>query len=542
MAALECLRDVGLDKPCMRLATQGDCMLHTRWCYSMAGREYARIYSWGNDPARQGDYASASPCRPVDLPQTLLEPTLVAHAARHGFKCRFDTEFVRFDDRGGDGGVLTTLFDRATQHTFQVRSQYLFGADGARSEVVRQLGLPLVKQPSQGLAFNVLVDADLTALVQHRMGNLHWILQPGAAHPDFAWIGIVRMVEPWRRWMFIMFPAPDAGTALATPTAAQCLGRVREWIGDDSIAVDVLDVSPWQINETVAASYASGNVFCLGDAVHRHPPMNGLGSNTCIQDAFNLAWKVAYVAQGRAGRALLDTFSAERQPVGAAVVARANDGLRDHHRVWEALGVLPGSAAEEADELAADSAAGRARRLRLQRAVAQTAREFHGLGVEMNQLYASPSAAVHTDGVGDDEDGDESADPVLHHVPSTFPGRRLPHVWLSAAVPAGLVSTIDLAGRGGFALFTGIGGEGWREAAAAVAAELGVPVRAVSIGPGQDFEDVYFAWARVRGVGESGCVLVRPDRFVAWRAGEMAGGREWALLKLRAALAAVLSR
>lgn len=82
------------------------------------------------------------------------------------------------------------------------------------------------------------------------------------------------------------------------------------------------------------------NSFCLGDAVHRHPPFNGLGSNTCIQDAFNLAWKIAYAEKGIAGRSILDSFNAERQPVGQGVVTQANQGIRDHLPVCQALGAL----------------------------------------------------------------------------------------------------------------------------------------------------------------------------------------------------------
>ena len=70
MAAMECLRDIGLEEECFAAATKGDCMQHTRWCHDMTGEEWARIYSWGNDPERHGDYSMASPCTHVDLPQT----------------------------------------------------------------------------------------------------------------------------------------------------------------------------------------------------------------------------------------------------------------------------------------------------------------------------------------------------------------------------------------------------------------------------------------------------------------------------------------
>jgi hypothetical protein len=171
------------------------------------------------------------------------------------------------------------------------------------------------------------------------------------------------------------------------------------------------------------------------------------------------------------------------------------------------------------NELSADSPAGRTRRVQFQKAITQTSHEFHGLGIEMNQHYVSKAV------FGEDETGsnglDEVDDPVLEYKPSTFPGRRLPHVWLNTAIPSGLISTIDLAGKSSFSLFTGIGGSRWKTAAAAVSEELGVPIRACSIGFGQDYEDVYFDWARVKNIEDSGCILVRPDRVVAWRAAQM---------------------
>ncbi|KAL1619934.1 hypothetical protein SLS56_009901 [Neofusicoccum ribis] len=521
-AALECLRDIGLEDELMNLATKGDMMVHTRWCYSMAGREYARIYSWGNDPDRKGDYERASPCRHVDLPQTLLEPVLVRYAALNGITCRFDTEFVSFTDHSTH--VVTVLRDRLTGRTYSVRSRFLFGADGARSRVQQQLGLPLVKKPAQGLAINVLVRADLQHLMKTRPGNLHWIFQADREHPAFGWQCIARMVRAWDEWMFIMLPDPACGTDVDA-TKEEYLSRVRELIGDDT-PCEVLDVSKWYINEIYAEQYSAGNVFCLGDAMHRHPPFNGLGSNTCVQDAYNLAWKVAYVLQGKAGVDLLSTFSTERQPVGRAVVTRANNGFREHAAVWSALGLTDASPATSIAELEAATPAGRRRRAALQHAIAQTRREFHALGIEMNQSYAA-SAAVAADDSRDDG-LQHVADPELTYVPSTLPGRRLPHVWLAKAVPAGRVSTHDVAGSGRFTLFTGIGGEPWEAAAAAAARELGVEVRVVAVGFGCELEDPYFDWARARGVDEDGCVLVRPDRFVAWRA--ETAGREGELL------------
>jgi hypothetical protein len=130
----------------------------------------------------------------------------------------------------------------------------------------------------------------------------------------------------------------------------------------------------------------------------------------------------------------------------------------------------------------------------------------------------------------------------LSLIRSTYPGCRLPHVWLNNATPVQRISTIDLAGKGAFALFTGIGGEAWKSAALRVAKELGVQVKAYSIGFRSDYEDVYFDWARVRGVDETGCVLVRPDNFVAWRCNEVLGDEAGCASKLREVIQRVLSR
>lgn len=265
------------------------------------------------------------------------------------------------------------------------------------------------------------------------------------------------------------------------------------------------------------------NRYCFGDATHRHPPFNGLGSNTCIQDAFNLAWKVAYVEAGKAGAALLDSFSTERQPVGKDVITRANQGLRDHTGWMEAMGMLEDDRAVRARMLAEfedPGPVGRKKRAAFQRGIETTTSEFQGLGIEMNQRYDAPGAAVY---LGDEQGGAPPMpqDPVKQLQISTYPGKRLPHAWLNKRVPVTKFSTIDLAGHRRFTLFTGPGGHEWKAAAAKVSNILGVEIKAYSIGWKQDVEDVYFDWANRREVDEDGCVLARPDRFVAWRAKTM---------------------
>lgn len=163
---------------------------------------YSRIYEI------QGDYADASPCRYIDLPQTLLEPILVRHATHHGFKSRFDTRLLSFSQDPHTGHILTTALDTLTNHHIHIRSRYLAGADGARSETVKQLALPLSNtQPSDAFAWNVLFEADLSPIMKHSPGLLAICLQPDRPFPAHGWAGILRMIRPWKEWMFVVFPA-----------------------------------------------------------------------------------------------------------------------------------------------------------------------------------------------------------------------------------------------------------------------------------------------------------------------------------------------
>ena len=155
-------------------------------------------------------------------------------------------------------GITASVRDNLSKQEYQIRTKYLFGADGGRSRVVKQLNLPLSTKPGQGLAINVLVKTDLSHLVQYRKGNLHWVMQPDREYPEFGWMAIVRMVKPWDEWMFILFPTREFDTS-ANPSTEEYLHRVKEMIGDDTPA-EILDVSKWFINEIVAEEYSHGNM------------------------------------------------------------------------------------------------------------------------------------------------------------------------------------------------------------------------------------------------------------------------------------------
>jgi 2,4-dichlorophenol 6-monooxygenase len=529
--AMEVFRDVGIEEQVLADATPHELMGDTVFCTSIAGEEIGRILTWGTHPARHADYRLASPCLPVDIPQTYLEPILVRNAAVRGTQAQFSTEYLSHQQ--GADGVDVRVQDRLTGQEYTIRAKYLIGADGARSKVAEEIGLPMEGRMDIAGSMNITFRADISAHVGHRPSVLYWVIQPGSNVGGIG-AGLVRMVRPWYEWLIVWGydinqPPPEVDEEAAVQI-------VRNLLGLPDIEVEITGTSLWGNNEMYATHLQSGRVFCVGDAIHRHPPSNGLGSNTSVQDSYNLAWKLAAVLRGQAGPALLDTYSAERAPVARQIVQRANKSSREFVQFFEALGLLDAEdeaeMASRIEERKANTPEGAAKRAALVTAMELKHYEFNAHGVELGQFYTSD--AVVPDGSLRPE---PTRDPELYYQPSTVPGSRLPHVWVGDA--RNKVSTLDLAPMTRFTLLTGVTGERWVAAAEKVGQELGVPLATVVIGPGRDVTDLYYDWARVREVEEDGVLLVRPDKHIGWRSMRLPADPDEALYE---AVTAILCR
>ncbi|MCU1482244.1 MAG: phenol 2-monooxygenase [Subtercola sp.] len=528
--AMEFFRDMGIEQQVIADSTPHELIGDTVFCTSIAGEEIGRILTWGTHPARHADYVLASPTLNCDIPQNYLEPILVKNATMRGTQTRFSSEYLSHSQ--DDEGVTTRVLDRVTGTEYTVRSKYLIGADGARSKVAADIDLPMEGAMDIAGSMNITFTADIAELVGHRPSVLYWVVQPGSNVGGIG-AGLVRMVRPWNEWLIVWGydidgPEPVVDTAAATQI-------VRNLLGMPDLDVEITGTSIWGNNEMYATRLQKGRVFCSGDAVHRHPPSNGLGSNTSVQDAYNLAWKLAAVVKGQAGAALLESYSAERAPVARQIVTRANQSGREFGELFEALGI---TTAKNEDEMHAaieqrkeNSPAGALKRRAVQQAMELKNYEFNAHGVEMGQFYTSN--AVVSDGSPKPAD---ARDPELYYTPSTVPGAPLPHAWVGDTRTK--TSTLDLAPSTQFTLFTGITGSRWAEAAPRVADRFGITLGAVVIGPGQRYTDLYFDWARLREVGEDGVVLVRPDKIVVWRSMTAVDDPESALVE---ALSAVLN-
>ncbi|UDY23403.1 FAD-dependent oxidoreductase [Nocardioides sp. Kera G14] len=527
--AMEIFRDMGIEEQVLADATDHELIGDTVFCTSIAGEEIGRILTWGTSPRREADYQEASPCTTVDIPQTYLEPILVRNATVRGTQSRFSTEYLSHTQDAD--GVTATVCDRLTGHEYRIRAKYLIGADGARSKVAQELELPYEGQMDIAGSMNITFKADISALVDHRPSVLYWVIQPGSNVGGIG-TGLVRMVRPWDEWLIVWGydingPAPELDDEMAK-------GIVRDLLGMPDLEPEITGYSLWGVNEMYATHLQKGRVFIAGDAAHRHPPSNGLGSNTSVQDSYNLAWKIAAVLRGQAAPSLLESYSAERAPVAKRIVTRANRSAREFGDLFEALGVVGLSGDEMAaaiEERKANTPEGAAKRAALVKAMETKNYEFNAHGVELGQFYES--TAIVSDGTRPAATGDAD----LYFQQSTSPGSHLPHAWVGDNVTK--LALIDLAPYSQWTILTGIAGEAWETAAVKVAAEFGIPLATVVIGPGREVTDLYYDWAKRREIEESGALLVRPDKHVAWRAMSLPEDPE---STLRSAVAQLLGR
>ncbi len=529
--AMEVFRDVGIEEQVLADATPHCLVGDTVFCTSIAGEEIGRLHTWGTSPAREADYQLASPCLIVDIPQTYLEPILVRNATARGTQSRFSTEYLSHTQDAD--GVDVQVLDRLTGLRYTIRAKYLIGADGARSKVAADIGLPYEGAMDIAGSMNITFKADISAYCDHRPSVLYWVIQPGSNVGGIG-AGLVRMIRPWNEWLIVWgYDISEAPPVVDDAAATQI---VRNLLGMPELDVQITGTSLWGNNEMYATHLQSGRVFCAGDAIHRHPPSNGLGSNTSVQDAYNLAWKLAAVLRGQADASLLDTYSTERAPVAERIVKRANKSSREFVDLFVALGITEAETEEEMvaaiEERKANTPGGAAKRAALVKAMELKNYEFNAHGVELGQFYTS--AAVVPDGATRPE---PVRDPDLYYEASTVPGSHLPHAWVGDNKVR--MAMMDLAPYTGFTLISGVAGEAWEDAAAAVSAELGVPVQAVIIGPGREVTDLYYDWAKLREVEEGGALLVRPDKHIAWRSHDLP---EDPAGRLRDALSQVLGR
>ena len=522
---VEIIRDLGIENALMERALPQRLMGKQVFATSFAGRELSRMMTWGTGPDRIGEYTAASPSEMCNAPQHIMEPIILERARELGADIRFQSEVVSVVQ--DDDGVTVRVRPRDGSAEYDVRARYVIGCDGGRSIVATDGRFEFEGQGGLGNAITVWIEADLAQYTQHRSGALFFVCNPGSDDIVSIWT----CIEPWNEWSTIFVRHGQKPNELSEESVME---RVRRAVGNDDIDIRIKHISEWEFNHIVAARYREGRLFIAGDAAHRHPPANGLGSNTSIQDSYNLVWKLALVLSGSADESLLDTYDAERQPVGRQIVDRANQSVGEMLAWLGPIGLRPGQSQEEAWAILEGifGPDGEAERQELLAGLEVMNAQFNALGVELGQRYVSQAAVDDGTPFPPDE-----RDPELHYHPTTHPGAALPHAWVGRDTHD--VSTLDLCAYDRFTLFTGANGAAWADAARAAATELGVEIAVRPVALGQEYNDVLGDWTRQREVDDTGCVLVRPDRYIGWRSHDADGDPT---ARLTAALASLLGR
>jgi 2-polyprenyl-6-methoxyphenol hydroxylase-like FAD-dependent oxidoreductase len=390
-----------------------------------------------------GDPAWPSPTRVSFCAQDVLDPILVQALGQAGLaELRFGTEVTGV--RPDPAGVTAELTDRRDGTRRVVRADYLIAADGANSSVREAIGIGMTGHDIS-TEINVLFEADLSRQLGAKRAILYRLHNRWLPHG-----GLFRNIDGGNRWTMFTSDTGDARPARLTEIIRGCAG-------DPDLEVEILASGAWRKTALVADRFRAGPVFLAGDAAHRLTPAGGLGLNTGVQGAHNLAWKLAAVLNGWAGPDLLDTYEAEWRPVARRAVELS-------HRI------------ETTGHRAASKMLGQM------------------LGTAYQQGAYVPDGTCPPD----------VADPVADYVPTARPGHRAPHYPLSCG--GARRSTMDLFDGRFVALSPS---ERWCDAARDAGAALGVPVSAYVIAD--------TAWAARYGVGQDGAVLVRPDGYVAWR-------------------------
>ncbi|KAK7413666.1 hypothetical protein QQX98_007448 [Neonectria punicea] len=500
---------------------------------SLTGTEIGRYSCYGAGDHQLSDFAKSSPCGMMNSPQNLLEPVLLVRAREMGADVRFYHELMHIEQ--SSEGVLARVRERTTQTEYLVRARYAVGADGARSVVAKHIGFGFQGKPGLMSMLTTWVEVDLARYTSYRPACIYWLLQPGNEY----WVGsgTCICVHPFNEWTLNrQYDPADGEPDMSHETA---IAYVRETLGlqDESLPIHIKHVSKWEVNHVVATEYRRERIFLAGDAAHRHPPASGLGTNSSVQDAYNLAWKLALVLKGQAGDGLLDSYNQERQPIGKQIVDHAITTLYEMTQLAPVLGFQQGQTQEQGfaslKELFSDAPGAEERRIKLEEQVSLGNRRSNAIGLHMGQRYTASNAVV--------DDGTpfppRQRDPVLYYEPTTHPGAYLPHAWVQHAERR--ISTLDILEHGRFGLIVGIGGKPWESAAAKVSQELAFEVPVYAVGYRCAYDDVLGEWRTRREIGDAGALLVRPDRHIAWRSADLPADPTEVL---RSALLQVLSR
>lgn len=406
------------------------------------------------------------------IAQLHLEPVLLAEVqADPNIEVRFGWRLVDFtQDASAVNAVIEPVDGGASE---RVRAQYLAGCDGPKSRVRGKLGIPYDGTPDLvGELFIVhFRSAELAKLYPKHEPYWHtWIARPGYS-------GLLVSPDASRNDYILHRPfAPRSGETIEN-LIDQALGTKVEY--------EVVQSGPWRPQFLVAERFGQGRAFIVGDATHQYMPTGGLGMNTGVAEAHNLAWKLAACLQGWGGEVLLASYEAERLPIG-----RRN---RDHVKI-NAANVFEVQFGKPA-YLLEESERGEQARQELARAFeSKISRLYESLGIEIGYIYRDSPVIAR-------DDAPPPLDDTCDYLPTTWSGARLP----SGMMEDGS-AVFDHLAYDTFSLLVCNAELHEYAALLEAAGEVGMPINIIEIRAPHLVE-----------LFERKLLLVRPDQHVCWR-------------------------
>lgn len=290
------------------------------------------------ETVEEWDYGGIAAEPVAHLPQHEVVPMLAERAWKHDlidFRMGCDVISCHESTDTSNKGVNVKVRNTETGEVTMEHASYLVAADGAHSPIRKQLGIDMDGPGTLQHLINIyFTSPELGSRLMDakRMGMLYFV---------FGTRNIVVLVaHNLRKGEFVAqvpyFPPLQSSTDFSVD---HCRDIIRQISGDASLDLTVHNAKPWAMGAAVATRYRHGRILLAGDAAHIVPPAGAFGMNTGIQDAHNLAWKLARVVQNKAPDSLLDTYGAERKPIAIANMNLSVDNFHEALRVAKVIGL-----------------------------------------------------------------------------------------------------------------------------------------------------------------------------------------------------------
>src|SRR5919106_436070 len=426
--------------------------------------------------------------------QDVLEPILRKRIEEIGIAdLRFNNELLSFEEHKEEC-VNTLVKERSSDHKYRVRAQYMIAADGSKSFVRDKLA---IKTHGPGTLIHLIGIYFHSDLSKYTRGRKFAICHVNNELVNGTIVGYGN-----NRYVLNVVYYPEKGQTIWDFTEQRCIKYVQSAIGISNLEVEIKSILPWELGAYSADRFQKGRVFLVGDAAHVMPPTGAFGANTGIQDAHNLAWKLAMVIRGEASMGLLSTYDTERRPLVQATINQVILRSADRGKL-----ISKGSqqtAIDQRSEIIDDLEVMLGYRY-YSKAI------MYEDSVEYKRLYESPFS------------------------PTGSPGTRASHLILKQKAGGSVLSILDLFGKN-FVLLTGKDGTIWYEAAARVSNYLEIKIDAYRIGEEDkdhcDLVDINHHFENKFTVSPNRAILIRPDGFIAWRSKSLDNHDQYSVTKM----------